>query len=193
MVKIYRIFVPAYLALQLSFFIPLCTAGELLHSYVNEDNDRYVLHLDMRINAEYDDVYLVLMDFSKMPEINDSVTSARLLESNGKQHTLVFVTEGCIWFFCESVKQVATVSELGQGYILTKADPEKSNLRYGKSLWQVIDEGETTRVKYNAEYIPDFWVPPIFGSSILQSRLLKEGQKTIHGIERLSSPLGNSQ
>jgi hypothetical protein len=168
-------------------------AGELLDSYVNEEDDHYVLHLDMRIAASYDAVYAVLMDFSKMAEVNDSIKSSELIESNGKKHKLRFVAEGCVWFFCKKVRQLVTVTELGQGYILSETDPGESDLRYGKTLWQIINEGETTRVKYNADYVPDFWVPPIFGPVIFQNRMLKEGKKTLNGIERLSSPVNTSR
>lgn len=169
--------------------LPQLLAGELLHSYVNEINDHYIMHLDMRIDADYDSVYEVLMDFHNMHLVNDSIISSTLLESKDKKHLLRFVTEGCIWFFCRQVKQLVTVTELGQGYILSETDPTESDLRYGKTLWQVINEGDTTRVKYNAEYVPDFWIPPFFGSTVFQNRMLKEGKKTVNGIERLSSPI----
>ena len=71
-------------------------AGELLNAYVNEIDDHYILHLDMRVDADYDSVYEVLMDFSKMMEVNNSITSSRLLESDDKIHKLHFVSEGCI-------------------------------------------------------------------------------------------------
>lgn len=182
----------ALFTLALLFLIPLpLHAGELLHSYVNEEDDHYVLHLDMRIDADADDVYDILMDFSNMYLVNDSIISSTLLESKGKIHKLRFVSDGCVWFYCREVAQLVTVTELGQGYILTETDPTESDLLYGKTLWQIIDEGETTRVKYNADYVPDFWVPPLFGSAIFQDRLLEEGMKTINGLEQLSSPISN--
>ena len=168
-------------------------AGELLHSYVNEDDDHYVMHLDMRIDADADDVYDVLMDFNNMMQVNNSIISSTLLESNDKIHTLRFVSDGCVWFYCREVKQLVTVTELGQGYILSETDPAESDLSYGKTLWQIIDEGDTTRIKYNSDYVPDFWVPPIFGSTLFQERMLEEGKKTVNGIERLSSPISNDE
>ena len=167
-------------------------AGELLKAYVNEIDDHYILHLDMRVEADYDSVYEVLMDFSKMMEVNNSITSSKLLESDDKIHKLYFVSEGCIWFFCREVKQLVTVTEMGQGYIISETHPEESDLSFGRTLWQVIDDGETTRLKYNADFVPDFWIPPFFGSAIFQDRMLEEGKKTVHGIEKLSSPISNN-
>ena len=179
------------LGFLLSAFQSFVHSGELLKSYVNEQDDHYVLHLDMRIAAKFDRVYEVLMDFSKMAEVNDSIKSSELIESNGKTHKMRFQTEGCIWFFCRKVRQMVTVTELGQGYILSETHPKESDLRYGKALWQIINEGDNTRVKYNADFVPDFWVPPIFGPAIFQDRMLEEGKKTLNGIERLSAPTNN--
>ena len=182
----------ALFTLALLFLAPLpLYAGELLQAYVNEKEDHYVMHLDMRIDADADDVYETLMDFSNMHLVNDSIISSTLLESKGKVHKLRFVSQGCIWFFCREVRQLVTVTELGRGYILSVTDPAESDLRYGKALWQIIDEGKTTRVKYNSDYVPDFWIPPLFGSAIFQDRLLEEGKKTVNGLERLSSPISN--
>jgi hypothetical protein len=165
-------------------------ASELLNSFVNKDGEHYIIHLDMRIDADYDSVYEVLTDFSLMGQVNDSITHSELRESEGKKHLVFFVNEGCIWFICRKVRQLVTVSELGRGYILSEVQPEESDLSYGRVLWQLIDEGETTRVKYNADIVPDFWIPPFFGSNTFQKRMLEEGKKTVNGLEQLSSTLG---
>lgn len=162
-------------------------AGELLESYVEDKGEHYLLHLDMRINGQYDDVYAVLVDFDNITAINDSIVFSKRLETQGKKHLVQFDSEGCVWFFCRRVVQLVHVTELDQGYIMSTTDPEKSDLSYGRTLWQVIDEGETTRIKYNADYVPDFWIPPLIGPVIFKNRLLEEGQKTINGIERLVS------
>jgi len=82
---------------------------------------------------------------------------------------------------------VSRVSELDNGYIMSVTLPEQSDLKYGRTLWEIIDEGKITRIKYNADYVPDFWVPPLFGPAIFKERMLKEGKKTINGIEALAS------
>lgn len=77
------------------------------------------------------------------------------------------------------------VTELGRGYIMSNILVEESDLRHGRSLWHLIDEGSTTRVIYDAEYIPDFWVPPLIGSAMAREKMLSEGIKTITGMERV--------
>lgn len=162
-------------------------AGELIHSYVNHDGDHYILHLDMRVEGKYDDIYRILIDFDNITAVNDTIVFSKLLKSEGKVHTVHFESEGCIWFFCRRVKQVVKVTELGRGYIMSATDPTRSDLEYGRTLWEVIDEGKTTRIKYNADYVPDFWIPPLIGPYLFKNRMLEEGQKTINGIEALAN------
>lgn len=160
-------------------------AGELLDAKANETDGHYTLSLDMRIHGKYADVYAVLLDFDHLPAINDTVKQSQLLKQWDNKYLVAYSSEGCVLFFCRTVKQVATVTELGRGYIMSQVDPTQSDMKYGRALWQVIDEGEHTRIKYNADYVPDFWVPPVIGDYIFRKRMIEEGIKTVNGIEKL--------
>ena len=182
-----RWLVPFSLAsfIGISIFTSPLHAGELILADANETEGHYTLSLDMRIQGSHEDVYAVLIDFNNLPAVNDTVKSSQLLESNGKKHLVIYTSEGCVLIYCQTVTQLATVTELGRGYLMSEVDPSKSDLEYGRTLWQVIDEGETTRIKYNADYVPDFWVPPLIGDYIFQERMIEEGIKTVNGIEKI--------
>ena len=171
------------LALLACLCTPIAHAGEVIESHVDRIDDHYLLRLDMRIEGHHEDVYNVLVDFNHITLLNDSITFSQVLESKDKVHRVQFETEGCVWFVCKLIKQAVTVTELGNGYIMSVTDPAHSDLKFGKTLWEIIDEGKTTRIKYNGDFVPDFWVPPLIGPIIYKNRLLEEGQKTINGIE----------
>ena len=160
-------------------------AGELLESYVDKKEDHFIIHLDMRIDAEFEDVYEVLIDFNNLPAVNDTIESSELIKTEDRSHVVRFVSNGCVWVICQRVTQLVKVKEYGRGYIMTEVIPDKSDMKYGRTLWHVINEGETTRIKYDSDLVPNFWLPPLVGASIFQSRLLEEGIKTINGIENL--------
>jgi hypothetical protein len=176
----------------LFFILAPASAGELIYSYVDNEGDHYYLHLDMRVNGNSKTIYRILTDFNNLTAVNDTVVVSKLLKTEDKVHTVLTESEGCIWFFCKRVKQVSRVSELDNGFLMSVTVPEQSDLKYGRTLWEIIDEGKTTRIKYNADYVPDFWVPPLFGPAIFKKRMLKEGQKTINGIEKLASENNNN-
>ena len=159
--------------------------GELISAMVEHQDEHYLLSLDMRIKGKADAVYRVLVDYNHLHLINDSITSSKELDSKGSVHRVHLVVRGCVWIFCRTVNQVQLITELSGGYIMFVTEPTKTDLRYGRGLWQVIDEGSTTRIKYNADFVPAFWVPPILGPVFFKRTLLKEGEKTINGIEHL--------
>lgn len=175
------------LLILISLFLAINSAyaGKLLHSYVNEIDGHFVMRLDMRVNAKRKDVRSVLMDFSKMPAVNKTVLESRLLKPVGNKYKIYFVSRGCLWIFCQTIKQVAMVSELSKEYIMSDVIAKESDLKYGRALWRLIDEGSTTRIIYSSDYVPDFWVPPLIGSAIAKEKMLSEGLKTINGLERV--------
>ena len=179
---------PVYIGILLFVSsLSFAQAGELLDAHVNYEDEHYLLHLDMRVLGKSDKIYAILTDYDHLPAVNDTIVSSKLLESKGRQHRVQYESEGCIWIFCRRINQVVIVSELANGYILSETLPAESDLSYGRTLWQVIDEGDTTRLTYDADFVPDFWVPPLIGPMIFKKRILKEGLKTINGIENLAN------
>lgn len=162
-----------------------CQAGKVLAARAEHRDGHYLLHLDMQIHAHYDDVIHALLDFKDIPLINDSIKSARLLTHKDTVYRVQLIGEGCLWIFCRHIQQVTTVTARGDGYISADTDPAHSDLSYGRELWHVMKEGKTTRVQYNADVVPAFWIPPLIGPTLFEHRLLEEGQKTINGIEHL--------
>lgn len=160
-------------------------AGELLQARVQEQKGHYLLHLVMRIHASYTDVLHTLLDFRNLPKINSTIKSAKLLSHKGRVYRVHLVIEGCVWIFCRTIQEEDVVTQLDNGYLSSITDPRHSDFHYGHVLWHLVDEGKTTRVTYNADFVPAFWIPPLFGPAIFKHRLLREGKKTIDGIEYL--------
>ena len=159
-------------------------AGKIINSYVNYEDGHYLLNLDMLVDASLNNVYKVLMDADHLIHVNETIKESRLIESKKLQQRVYLETEACIWFFCRRIKQIQRVTEMGSGYIMSVTEPEQSDLEYGKVLWRLQTQDQLTRINYSADFVPDFWVPPLIGPWLLRNRLLEEGKKTIYGIEK---------
>ena len=169
------------------FAFPLTShAGDVLNSYVGYEDGHYLVQLEMEIEAEIDTVYAILTNFNDLKQLNDSIKISRLLATNGKVHQVQIVAEGCVWFFCQTVKQVQQVTELDNGYIQAVTLPEHSNMEYGRVLWHIQQEDGFTLIQYRADVVPGFFVPPLIGPYFMKARLREEAEKTIHGIERIA-------
>lgn len=161
----------------------IATAAEVLHHDMEFKDKHYVLSLEMRVNGTMAQVYTILTDFNHFNTLNDSIKKSQLLFNNNNVSTVEVIAEGCVLLFCKTIKQVQVVTELGNGKIDAITDPDESDMAFGETHWQLTAAGRSTTVKYQSDYVPDFWVPPVIGPAILKSRLLEEAQKTIHGIE----------
>ena len=167
-------------------FLPISHAGEVLDSYINYEDAHYQVRLKMKIEAELETVYAILTDFNHLKDLNHNIKTSRLLQSNRKQHKVLIVAEGCVWVFCQEIKQVQLITELGNGYIQGVTLPDESNMEYGRVLWHIQQQDEFTVINYRADVVPGFFVPPLIGPYIMQLRLLEEAERTIREIERIA-------
>jgi hypothetical protein len=161
-------------------------AAEVISAYVDEDDDHYIIRVDMRINAGVDDVYTHLTDLKNIHRLNNTIVSSTVKYSKGKRHEVEVHTSGCVLFFCTDQVQYQKVTELDNGYIMIQLVPEKSDFLSGQILWQVIAEKNQTRVIFAADFEPDFWIPPLIGPWILTDIFLKESLETIIELEKLA-------
>lgn len=162
-------------------------AGEVLDSHVGTHGEHYLLRIDMLIDADTKRVRQLLTDYAHLDRLSHSITQSELLESNVPHFRVRVTTDGCVIFFCRELVQVQDVSELHDGYILVTVLPEMSDFTYGRNMWRIRTLNDRTRITYSSDLVPDFWVPPLIGTSIFKHRLLEESRQVIENLERLAN------
>ena len=162
-------------------------AGEVLDSHVGTKGEHYLLRIDMFIDADTERVRQLLTDYANLDRLSTRITRSELLESNTPQYRVRVTTNGCVLFFCRELVQVQDVSELPNGYIIVTALPEMSDFTYSKNVWRIRAQNDRTRVTYSSDLVPDFWIPPLFGTAIFKSQLLEEARQVIENLERLAN------
>ncbi|MDH5180601.1 MAG: hypothetical protein OEZ39_14850 [Gammaproteobacteria bacterium] len=165
-------------------FVSPASAGNVVYSHVEYRDGHYLLQLEMQVRADADAVYDVLVDFNYIYTLNDTIKQSKLLESKDKVHKVYIQTEGCIWIFCRAVRQTQKITEQPDRHLLSETIPEQSDLKFGRTLWHIRERDDESIISYRADFVPDFWVPPLIGPWLMKKRLLEEGKKTIYGIER---------
>ena len=161
--------------------------GEVLDSHVGTKGEHYLLRMDMFIDADTERVRQLLTDYANLDRLSTRITRSELLESNTPHYRVRVTTKGCVLFFCRELVQVQDVSELPDGYIIVTALPEMSDFTYSKNVWRIRAQNDRTRVTYSADLVPDFWIPPLFGTAIFKSQLLEEARQVIENLERLAN------
>ncbi len=169
------------------FSIQPVDAGEVLDSHVGTHEGHYLLRIDMLIDADTERVRQLLTDYAHLDRLSQSITRSELLENNAPQYRVRVTTNGCVIFFCRELVQVQEVNELPNGYIIVTVLPEMSDFTYGKNVWRIRAQNKQTRVTYSSDLVPDFWIPPLFGTAIFKNQLLEESRQIIENLERLAN------
>ena len=162
-------------------------AGEVLDSHVGTHEGHYLLRIDMLIDADTERVRQLLTDYARLDRLSDSITQSELLASDAPHFQIRVTTQGCVIFFCRELVQVQDVSELPNGYIIVTVLPEMSDFTYSKNVWRIRALNDRTRVTYSSDLVPDFWIPPLFGTAIFKNQLLEESRQVIENLEQLAN------
>jgi hypothetical protein len=88
--------------------------------------------------------------------------------------------------FCKAYIRAGHLLLKPQHDIVAMVDPETSNFRYSRERWRLIPEKNGTRMLYDFEMEPDFWVPPLIGPYVMKKVLLDGGRDAIDRIEELA-------
>lgn len=173
--------------LCLSLFPLSSYAGEVITASVEYVDKRYIMEVEALISADVHKVKSLLTDYDNLTNLNDAIRESYTVYSLDDISHRVFVrTEACVSFFCKNITQVQDVEELPGNVIIATVVPKKSDFDYAHARWKISPEGERTRVRFNTDLKPSFWVPPLIGPLLIEKKLRDEVLSTIEGLEKLA-------
>ncbi len=181
---------PLFKSLILSIFIgSQVQAGEVIKAFVDKQDGHYLVDLVMQIDAPKGKVYQLITDYSHLAQLSESIQSSQIIKQAIAGTTQVkLVSESCVLFFCQIITQVQNVHELDNGYIHINVEPTLSDLKLNTQLWHIETlDNNRTHIRYSADIVPNFWIPPLIGSWIFQSRLLEEATNLIYNMEKIAT------
>jgi hypothetical protein len=137
----------------------------------------YRVTLDAVIDAPLDRVAGVLVDFVGYAALDPRIRSSEVVGSATDGASLLKTRiRACAGFFCRDIRRVERVT-VSDGVLVATALPERSDVRRSVARTEWRAEGSRTRIRYEAEFVPDFWVPalvsrryaaPMLRESVLQ-------------------------
>lgn len=152
---------------------------------VTHDDGRYTANFSVRLAVPVDRVRAIATDYEHLGQLSDLVAESRVLGVSGNTTRLKLVLRGCVLFLCKSVSRVEDVVAEANGDITTRALPEQSDFRVATERWRILPEGNGTRFIYQAEMVPDFFIPPIVGPFVMRRVLERELRESAVRFERL--------
>lgn len=168
------------------FFSPLAYSGEVINSSVSDKDGVYKASLVMQINAPTNKVYALLTDYDELSGLSDNITGSELIDQDPPKYTVVVTIHNCVLFFCKSLSQTQHVHEFDKGYITVKDIKGKSDFIYAETNWHIYAYDKGTRVTFDTEMKPDFWLPPLLGPWIFRNAIIDEATNMINHLEKLA-------
>jgi hypothetical protein len=171
-----------FLLLCLQF--PSAHTADLDELHVSENQGVYRINLVMQMQAPAHYVHGVLTDYKHIYRLDPAIVDSEILPSpdDGVVRVKTRITD-CIAFFCMMIDRVEDVRELESGGLQATIVPTLSNFKYGHAEWKIVDQGDRTKVIYQAQIEPNFFIPPLIGSYFVKKKLRKRGLTSMARIE----------
>jgi hypothetical protein len=61
--------------------------------------------------------------------------------------------------------------------------PQSSDFRRGRAQWRLTAEGNSTLMQFNAELVPDFFMPPLIGPWLIRREMANQITEIVMIIE----------
>ena len=143
----------------------------------------YHVTLEARLDAPTERVVEVLTDYAGYGSLDPRIRSSAVVGATPGGDPLIRTRVlACAAFFCRNVDRVEQVRRLDDR-LLAEVLPERSDLRRGLTRTDWRTEDGRTRVRYTAEFEPDFWVPALVARSYASTTLRESVLQLFRNVE----------
>jgi hypothetical protein len=152
---------------------------------VAHQGDRYTVAFDVRLDGDVATVRRLLTDYAHLDRLSDTVTQSTIVGGAPGSPRLALAIRACVLVFCRTLHKIEDVRADANGDIETRAVPDLSDFSYAIERWQISADGKTTRLRYAAQSIPKFFVPPVIGPLVIKYKIRQELRASAAKLEAL--------
>ena len=163
------------------------TAAEIRQAAIQHTGNRYVVAVDSQVATTPRRVSALLNDFDHFDQLHHTIIVSKLLErtTNG-DHRVLIVARPCVLMFCKNISQVAAFRSISETHLRATMESNADDFSFGELEWHLQPSGDGgTRVQFDAELEPAFWVPPVIGPWILKHTLRSLATGVVENLEEL--------
>jgi hypothetical protein len=162
-------------------------AAELEDVTVELEDGRYTLRSETWFEAERESLNRVLTNFDLFKKFTSAIVESKNVAADEQGRPQFFARmEGCVLLFCKSFDRHGYVLTKPVGEIIAVSDPDRSDFKFSRERWVLTAEGDGTRMIYEFEMEPAFWVPPVIGPFYIKRALRDGGARAVQRIEVLA-------
>ena len=182
-----RPLVPPVLCLTLSAALSSSSGAVSVYQLkITERDGSYRTLVEARLEAPAEDVWGALTDYSNYVRLSPSIHRVQRLgrNDNGVEWVKTW-SEACVFGFCKQIRQLQELREESFGELRAQILPGE-DIASGNAAWSLKPEGSSSRLRFEAEMTPAFWVPPVVGPWAIRRALARELTASLHNLERLA-------
>lgn len=169
-------------------------AADLLDVKVEKEEARYYLYSETEFGVGQEALYELLTDYEQFEKFTSAIVDAKNLDLDDKGRPGFYARmQGCALLFCKSFVRHGFLVLSPLDEIVAVAIPGKSGFHYSRERWQLIPTDEGTRLIYDFEMEPAFWIPPVIGPFFIQRALKNGAIRAVDRIERLALEIENEK
>jgi len=168
---------------------PSAGAVSVAELQVTERDGSYRTLVEASLEAPAADVWRALTDYSNYVRLSPSIHRVQRMGrgDDGAERVQTW-SEACVLGFCKQIRQVQEMREQSFGELRAQILPGE-DIASGEAAWSVKAEGASSRLRFEAEMKPAFWVPPVVGPWAIRRGLTEELTASLYNLERLALEL----
>lgn len=177
-------------AAALSCFAMQANAAQVLGVRVARDGERFVIDMQIAIDAPPPAVFRALQDYSAMMRYNPDLRAVLVQPTGKRGHVRLFTTvHTCVLVFCKTMHQeqmMTAIANADGGVLEAELLPHGGDFNAGHARWTVRSCPRPrwlTCLDARIELVPAFWVPPVIGPWVLRRTMTDEADRTSAGLE----------
>ncbi len=175
------------LVLPVWFSLPGPQAAEIQRLHVERQGDLYRLSMSATLDAPPDAVWRTLKRYDCLHRLTEAVQRSETLQWFDAETSLVQThSRVCVWIFCKHLQHVQYMQVINPGELKAVSLDAFSDFHQGLASWRLLPEGEGTRMLFQSQMEPDFWVPPLIGPLMIEQGMRSTALETLSGLEQLS-------
>lgn len=162
-------------------------SAELMEIEVQREDDVYNMNSVSWLDVRPEVLYNILANHDLFTKFTSAVIESRNVEPDEEGRPQFFSRfEGCVILFCKSFIRNGYLELKPHKELIAIVHPETSDFKRSREQWTLVPEKGGTRMTYEFEMIPDFWVPPVIGPFYIKRALKSGGEKAVDRIEALA-------
>jgi carbon monoxide dehydrogenase subunit G len=152
---------------------------------VSRSDRKFVVHARTDVNADRETVWRVLTDYENYPAFVPGLRLSRIVHLQPRR--VEQIGEFGVFFFRKDVRSMLEIQEWPSTRILFRS--LGGDLKKLETEVTISGTGSQQTIRYSSEIEPDFWVPPLIGTSIVRISIRGKLQAVSEEIERRAAAI----